>query len=125
MSFSDKLKNLRKEKGMTQEELGELIGVKKAAIQKLESGSVQSLKVSNIKILCEFFNISPNELILEKEDSLAREVFILDSIKNLYGKESVQLLEGFINLNQHNKEKVIEYCNDLTTVEKFKSSSST
>lgn len=53
------IKELRTKKGMTQEELGSLVGVKKAAVQKWESGLVQNLKRNTIKQLAEIFNVSP------------------------------------------------------------------
>ncbi len=120
MLFGEKLRELRKERNMTQDELGLIIGVKKAAIQKLESGSVQSLKISNIKKLCELFDISPTELLLEKEDLLQREVFILDELKMMYGKESIELLHGFTLLNETGQAKVIGYCSDLKNLEYYK-----
>jgi HTH-type transcriptional regulator/antitoxin HipB len=45
--LGEKLKQIRKEKKMTQEELGKLIGVQKAQISKLENGA-SSATVSTI-----------------------------------------------------------------------------
>lgn len=52
------IKKLRTERGMTQEELGKLVGVKKAAVQKWESGAVKNLKRETIAKLAEFFGVS-------------------------------------------------------------------
>lgn len=52
------IKKLRTERGMTQEELGKLVGVKKAAVQKWESGAVKNLKRETIARLAEFFGVS-------------------------------------------------------------------
>lgn len=49
MTVGERIKQLRKEKGLTQEELGILLGVKKAAVQKYESGRVQNLKQETVK----------------------------------------------------------------------------
>lgn len=57
------IKQLRTERGMTQEELGEILGVKKAAVQKWESGTVQNLKRATIKALSEYFEVSPSNFI--------------------------------------------------------------
>ncbi len=38
------IKQLRTERGMTQSELGKIIGVQKAAVQKWENGTVRNLK---------------------------------------------------------------------------------
>lgn len=53
------IKSLRNERGYTQEQLGELVGVKKAAVQKWESGMTQNLKRTTIKKLAEIFDVSP------------------------------------------------------------------
>ncbi|MCM1487294.1 MAG: XRE family transcriptional regulator [Firmicutes bacterium] len=57
------IKQLRKEKGFTQEQLGELLGVKKAAVQKWESGTVKNLKRDTIIKLAEIFGVSPSIFI--------------------------------------------------------------
>lgn len=59
----DYIKSLRQSKGMTQEELGNIIGVKKAAVQKWESGLVQNLKRETIKKLADFFEVNPSTFI--------------------------------------------------------------
>ena len=40
----ERIKKLRKEKGLTQEQLGKLLGVKKSAIAKYENNRVENLK---------------------------------------------------------------------------------
>lgn len=62
------IKQLRLQKGLTQEELGKVIGVQKFAIRKYESGMVQNIKRSSIKKLADFFGVSPSYL-LGYEDS--------------------------------------------------------
>ena len=59
MEMGEIIKALRLEKGLTQEQLGNLIGVQKSAIRKYESGVVQNMKRSSIQKLAEFFHVSP------------------------------------------------------------------
>ena len=40
----ERIKKLRKEKGLTQQQLGEMLGVQKSAIAKYENGRVPNLK---------------------------------------------------------------------------------
>ena len=68
MTTGEKIKQLRKKLGMTQEELGNLIGVQKAAINKYETGVVVNLKKSTIASLARALHVSPVEL-LSPEDS--------------------------------------------------------
>ena len=69
------LKKLRIERGLTQEEVGKIIGVQKAAIQKYEKGDVKNLKRSAIRKLSEFYNVSPSYLmgLEKKEDEQVKE----------------------------------------------------
>ena len=99
---------------MTQEELGELLGVKKAAIQKYEKGEIVNLKLATIKKLCEVFQIQPGRLIYpeaEKFDQkynskeLQFEVKLLEDIETKYGMEALEMFEGFTKLNNKGKEK--------------------
>ena len=61
MIFQEKLKSLRKENNLTQEELAEKIFVSRTLISKYESGTVYSTK-ENITKLATFFNIDESEL---------------------------------------------------------------
>lgn len=63
MNTGLKIKELREGAGMTQEELGALLGVQKSAINKYETGRVVNLKRSTIENLCRIFNVLPQDLI--------------------------------------------------------------
>lgn len=60
------IKKLRTERGLSQEELGKMLGVKRAAVQKWESGTVKNLKRETIIKLAEIFNVSPSSFIDEE-----------------------------------------------------------
>ena len=59
--MNDRIKELRKELGLSGEKFGEKIGVKKAAISKIESGVV-GLSDSNILAICREFNVNEDWL---------------------------------------------------------------
>ncbi|WP_290172160.1 helix-turn-helix domain-containing protein [uncultured Dubosiella sp.] len=59
MTTGDVIRKLRKEKGWTQQELGDRLGVQKSAIAKYESGRVKNLKRTTIKKMTEIFNVDP------------------------------------------------------------------
>lgn len=67
--LGDRIKKLRKEKGLTQQELGKLLGVQKSAIAKYENGRVSNLKKDTISKLAEIFQVSPNYLLCIDEPS--------------------------------------------------------
>lgn len=63
MKTGARIKDLRIAAGLTQEELGEKIGVKKAAVHKWESGITTNLKRSTIQQLANLFDVSPAYII--------------------------------------------------------------
>ncbi len=67
MNFSEKLKTLRKENNLTQEELAEQIFVSRTLISKYESGAVCPTE-ENIAKLASFFNIDESELIFLNDE---------------------------------------------------------
>lgn len=62
MSFSEILKKLRTEKGLTQEDLAKLTGLKRSAIGMYESGSREP-KFEVLELLADFFNVDMNTLL--------------------------------------------------------------
>ena len=76
MNFGDNLRNLRKKKKISQEKLGELVGVSRQSVSKWECGEAYP-EVDNIFKLCDIFHCKINELVHEDFsdiDSLGEEV---------------------------------------------------
>ena len=73
----ERIKKLRKEKGLTQEQLGNLLGVKKSAIAKYENNRVENLKKDTIQKLSEIFDV-PASYFLGIDES--NQPIITDSI---------------------------------------------
>lgn len=63
MEMGEIIRRLRLQRGITQEELGRVIGVQKSAIRKYESGMVENMKRSSIKKLADYFGVSPSFLL--------------------------------------------------------------
>lgn len=124
MSMGDRIKFLREQLGMTQEELGEKIGVQKAAIQKYEKGSVKNIKRSSIKIMCDLFNVSPSYLMgwdedEEKVKQVAEETKFNERIQKQYGKQSVELLQAFNELNAQGRNRAVEAIIEISEIPRF------
>ncbi|MDQ0362051.1 helix-turn-helix domain-containing protein [Breznakia pachnodae] len=69
MDFGEKLKQIRKKRNLSQEQLADEMGVSRQAITKWETGRGMP-DIENIKIISELFKMSLDELIYEesKED---------------------------------------------------------
>lgn len=77
MDVGQLIKDRRLAKGMTQEELADLVGVKKSAVAKWENGRVSEIKRSNLKKLADALEVSPVQLLgdIEKRPaSVAQEL---------------------------------------------------
>ncbi len=104
MNIGEKIRKARKEKGMTQEELGELLGVKKSAVAKYENGRVENIKRTTLKRISAILDIPPSELIFEKprttEEILQgfteKELKLFMAIKALPVDEFEKVLEEII-----------------------------
>ena len=66
MEFKEKLQELRKQKGLTQEELGEKLFVSRTAISKWESGRGYP-NIESLKCIARFFEISVDDLLSSGE----------------------------------------------------------
>ncbi len=63
MTVGERIKKLRRQHGLTQEELGAKIGVQKAAIQKYEKGTVRNIKRDSLIKLATILNTTPEYLL--------------------------------------------------------------
>lgn len=128
MSVGMTIKKLRTDNGMTQEELGALLGVKKAAVQKWESGQVQNLKHNTIRQLCEVFGKNPSVFIFTENEMMCnerirREVSMLEEMQKTYGKEVVELISVFIELDEAHRTKVMDYMYDQSVIQSVRTES--
>ena len=89
MDFNKKLQELRKQKGITQEELAEHLFVSRTAISKWESGRGYP-NIDSLKAIAKFFSISIDELLsgnelltIAEEDSKQKERRIGDIVFGL------------------------------------------
>lgn len=60
--FSEKLQKLRKERGVSQEELSEILNVSRQSISKYENGTSEP-NFEKLLILSKYFNVSLDELL--------------------------------------------------------------
>lgn len=66
MNFNENLKNLRKQKGLTQEELAEALFVSRTAVSKWESGRGFP-HIDSLKQIASFFSVSLDDLLSGEE----------------------------------------------------------
>ena len=89
MEFNEKLQELRKQKGLTQEELAEKLYVSRTAISKWESGRGYP-NIESLKAIAKFFSVTVDELLssgevltIAEEDNKRKEKHFYDLIYGL------------------------------------------
>lgn len=63
MSMAERIKELRLAAGLTQEELGDKLGLQKSAIAKYENGRVENIKRSIIQAMADLFGVRPSYIL--------------------------------------------------------------
>ena len=82
MDIGQKIREARIAKGMTQEELGKVLGVQRSAIAKYEKGRVVNIKRSTLQKLAAALDLRGSDLIIEsnpKEAATLHAKVLLDS----------------------------------------------
>ena len=87
--IGEKLKNLRKKAGYTQETLAEVIGVSRNQLQKYEYGT-DGIDTEKLQLLADALSVTVQEFFIEREDALPLKVserLLLDSYRAIPNKE--------------------------------------
>lgn len=123
MTIGERLKRLRTEKGLTQEEVGNILGITKAAVQKYENGTITNFKSDTIRKLCCLFGIAPAYFIFDDVESLYRSANS-EELRNMiikhFGEKFVSFLDVLQMMNDDGRQKVIEYSNDIVQIEDYR-----
>lgn len=82
MEFGEKLQNLRKQKGLTQEELSEALYVSRTAVSKWESGKGYP-SIDSLKEISKYFTVSIDELLSSEKILTIAEKENKQSIKTI------------------------------------------
>ena len=113
------------ERKWSQEELGSALNppVNRAAVNKWETGLVENIKKTHIQQLAKMFGVTPCELMCfdDQIDSskISEDVKIIESVQGAFGKDAVQLLQYFNELNEDGKKKALETIGDLVEHPKY------
>ena len=92
MEFNEKLQELRKGKGLTQEELAEKLFVSRTAISKWESGRGYP-SIDSLKEISRFFSVTIDELICPDEI-----IFAAEEEKQVFADRTVSFISNTLDL---------------------------
>ena len=126
MEMGEKIYNLRKAKGLTLEELGNLVGVGKSTVRKWEKGMIANMKRDKISKLASALNVSPAYLMgWEMDDGDIGNALVADCLeKEIDNMASLTPSEkdhfkAYINLLEINRKKVDDYTNQLLSIQQM------
>ena len=102
MEIGQKIKQARIAKGLTQEELGNLVGLQKSAIAKYENGRVVNIKRSTLQKLAKALDLRGSDLVIEADPKEAAELHA----KVLLDMELMSAIEKYYTLTAE-KQKMI------------------
>ncbi|MDE5984439.1 MAG: helix-turn-helix domain-containing protein [Eubacterium sp.] len=100
MKFNENIRNLRKEKGLSQEHLAEKLGVTRQTISKWENGAAMP-NLKKLTEIADFFNVSMDTI-------LGMEIENKSSVKSSSADDN----NSYSNENNYNK----EYTNQLFSI---------
>ena len=96
MKFQDKIQKLRKEKGLSQEELAEMLQVSRQSVSKWESGQTYP-ETDKLVILSEIFGVTVDSLLKDGEPEADRENRVYEPYWTTRGRLYEYKSETYIN----------------------------
>jgi transcriptional regulator with XRE-family HTH domain len=109
MELGEKINQARLQKGLTQEELGNIVGLQKSAIAKYENGRVVNIKRSTLQKLAKALDLRGSDLIIE---SNPKEAATLHA-RVLMDTELMLSIEQYYNLSDEKKKMVRDLIRSL------------
>lgn len=118
MTVGKRLKRLRLEKGLTQTDIANLLGMTKGAIQKYECGQIKNFKADTIRTLCEFFDVPPVSFVYDEIPDRSENIHTI--LSAYFGGWYLDFMTNFTRLNEDGQKKVIQYCEDISSIQKYR-----
>lgn len=109
MEIGEIIKKARLERGLTQQELGDIVGVQKSAIAKYENGRVVNIKRSTLQKIAKALNIRPSELIFDESPKDTANLHV----KIITDFELMDAIKDYYLLSEENQKMVRELIRNL------------
>lgn len=109
MEIGQKIKKARLERGLTQQQLGDIVGVQKSAIAKYESGKVVNIKRSTLQKIASALKIRPSELIFTEPPTDAANLHV----KIITDYELMESIRDYYLLSEENQRMIRDLIRSL------------
>ena len=124
-ALGQNIKKARKNKNLTQAQLAELIDRTESSVRKYEKGLIDVPNEVITKI-AKVLEVLPADLLPFDEwdeefnvEQISEEVKIIEAVQKIFGKETVDLIEHYMKLNDAGKQKILNLIEDLTQIPKY------
>ncbi|MEA4933104.1 MAG: helix-turn-helix transcriptional regulator [Lawsonibacter sp.] len=105
MFSSERLRQRRINMGMTQEEVGEIVGISRSGVQKHEKGIIKNVTTSTVELFAKALRCSPAYLMCWTDDP---------RIDGGHGDQGLDRLIGvWDRMNEEGRAKILEYADDI------------
>lgn len=111
MNLGDRIKKRRSQLNMTLDDVGKLVGVTRATIQRYENGNIINIPSDKIELIAKALRTTPSYLMGWEEDKKQTNKFLTN--------EEKEILEPYNKLNTEGKNKSVEYTWDLVSSNKY------
>ncbi len=119
MNIGERIKTIRKEKGLSQQALATKAGLAKITISEYEAGKYKP-RTENIIKIASALEVPPFEIggsslwdELSDLDSLQKESKLFDLLFTLYDDKVAETVHDFLSLNEEGQQKASEYIDFL------------
>ncbi len=127
MTIGENIKRIRKEKGLTQQQLAELVGIKDSGVRQYESGKYTP-RTSRVREIAKALDVQVWEIDESLKDlytsidrwnnehdteTLSDESKTSEILISLLGDDNASIINDFLSLNETGQAKVAEYIDDL------------
>lgn len=114
MTIYDRIKNRRKELGLTADYVANALGVSRATVYRYESSDIEKVPVTALEPLSKVLLCSPAYLMGWIDDATPT-----PAAGPTLSKDQEELLCKYDSLNDEGKAKVLDYTSDLVAVGRY------
>lgn len=90
LEFGNKLKDLRKARHISQDELGHILGVSRATVGSWECGR-RNISIRHLEMICDYFKLDIN--YFREEDTKDEIIDLLERARLLFNNENLPIEE--------------------------------
>ena len=108
--MAELIKMLRKERGLTLEEVGKRVGVGKSTVRKWESGQIANMRRDKIALLAKALAVSPTFLMGWQSEEKPKEN---NSAPESSNSERDEVYTLFTSLSEENQKRLLDFARVL------------